>query len=371
MADPAGPDQIHLPADQNWTCRDSGVCRGTPDGLPRHDAGSRICGEFPFLFRSTPSGTFIGVSFVCPAVRDNHGTPLADQRDELATARAGSTERVGIADTIRLTRRLEVTWTQYLAIEAALLELLAIGADPLPRRLISAHVWLNMIDMYWQALHGPFPPGTDANRLTDEELEGFIGASRGGGFRDARRVASRRAGSRLVRRMFLGMITSFGNALCDGGRRGAATRGVTFQYLRHAVALGGVRLKPFPVSVSHGDLARATLPESGPASELMERYVRHAIFRKDLVGAFPVWKGLCFLLLGCALIPWYAVAAAASEGRRTPAAEDFSEAVRCVEWIYGCHSKLPGLLEAEPRLDDIVESFFLRRNYPFVLHQID
>ena len=134
------------------------------------------------------------------------------------------------------------------------------------------------------------------------------------------------------------------------------TRGVTFQYLRHAVALGGVHLKPFPVSVSHGDLARATLPESGPASELMERYVRHAVFRKDLVGAFPVWKGLCFLLLDCALIPWYAVAAAASEGRRTPAAEDFSEAVRCVEWIYGCHSKLPGLLEAEPRLDDIVAS---------------
>ena len=335
------------------------------------DAKPQSCRDFPFLFRETPTGVYVGLSFVCRAVRDNHGIPVTDQRDALSAALGQGHDRVRIGDTVRLTRRLEVSWAQYLSIETALLEILAIESDPFPRRLIAAHVWLNMIDMYWQALHGPFPPGADANRLTDSELEDFIAAGRGGEFRDPRRVAARKAGSRLVRRMFLGMITSFGNALWAGGGRRAVTRGVTFQYLRHAVSLGGVRLQPFPASVPHSELARMTLPERGPAAGLVDRYVRHAIFRKDLVTHFPVWKGLSVLLLGCALIPWYAAAAAASDGRKAPGDEDFSEAVRCVELIYGCHSKFARFLAGEVRLDDVVESFFLRRNYPFVLHQTD
>ena len=143
-----------------------------------------------------------------------------------------------------------------------------------------------------------------------------------------------------------------------------------FQYMRHASKLGKVRLQPMNAAVSHADLARTPLPSPGsPADELVSRYVRHCIFRKDLVDRFPVWKSFSFLLLNVALIPWVAISCAAVRGAHRPSDEDYSEAVRWIEQNYGCHSKFYPLLANQTRLDDVIESFFLRKNYPFVLLQ--
>ena len=331
----------------------------------------QVCHDFPYRWRDTPSGSYVGLSFVCPAVRGNLGASVEQQRQALTDNQARAFNRAAIQSEVQLSRRIRLTWNQYLAVEESLFEILALP-DPhrLAQKLITAHIWLNMIDLYWQSLHGPFPPAADANLFTDSELFAFIEASRQSQWRDARRVASRRAASPLVKRMFLGLITALGNTLWQGSGRASVVGGIMFQYARHASKLGKVRLQPMNAPVSHSDLARTPLPEPGSrADELVTRYVRHCIFRKDLVDRFAVWKSFSFLLLNVALIPWVALSCAAARGAGQPSDQDYSEAVRWVEQNYGCHSKFYPLLAQQPRLDDVIESFFLRKNYPFVLLQ--
>jgi hypothetical protein len=85
------------------------------------------------------------------------------------------------------------------------------------------------------------------------------------------------------------------------------------------------------------------------------------------VDRFPVWKALNLLLLNAGLIRWYAAAEALDAGRNLPSDSDFSEAVRHVEQIYGCHSGFYRFLAEQPSMDDIIESFLIRRNYPFIV----
>ena len=91
-------------------------------------------------------------------------------------------------------------------------------------------------------------------------------------------------------------------------------------------------------------------------------------------GVTPAWlvtstitRGLNMLLLNVALIRWYTAAVAAEQEHDEPTEEDFSTAISHCEKYYGFHSSFFHLFERYPAIDDIVESFMRRRNYPFVL----
>ncbi len=328
----------------------------------------RTCGDFPYFFRETPGGVFVGVSFVCPSARENRGAPVAAQGLQLEGNFAVSANRVTVDGPVRVTRRLAVDWEDYLVLERSLLDILSLPGAPLGRRLIACCVWVGFLDAFWQSVHGPFPPGAEENRFEPGELARFAEAARRTGYADVMRVAAKPAGSARLRRMFLGMVSSLGNALWHRSGRVAVIGGILRQYFRHAVGIGSVRLEPLARRVPHRVLARTRLPADGPAAELLERYVRQCVFRKDLVDRFPVWKALHLLVLNLALVRWYAAAVAWDRGHPDePEAGDFSEAVRHVEQVYGCHSRLFQFFGEKPQMDDMVESFIIRKNYPFVM----
>lgn len=72
------------------------------------------CQLFPFLPVETPDGLFVGASFYCTAIAQNHGRPLAAHSDDLA--RLGPYPRVGFAPA-RLDGAWRVGWDIYRRLE--------------------------------------------------------------------------------------------------------------------------------------------------------------------------------------------------------------------------------------------------------------
>ncbi len=100
---------------------------------------------------------------------------------------------------------------------------------------------------------------------------------------------------------------------------------------------------------------------------MLERYIRHCIFRKDLVLMGNVSRRLRMLALNLALVPWYATAHALQAGHTDPNDEDFSEAISHIERLYGFHSRFYRFFEENPAFEDVVEAFLLKPNYPFLI----
>lgn len=339
-------------------------------GLHRvHGAAAkpRICRDFPFRFRETPDGVYVGLSFVCPSVRGNEGQKITDREEELALSMPDAFSRSSVEAPIALNHRVQLSWPQYLETEKSLHDLLGMPDVPLVQRLTACNILVNFVEAYVRRLHEGQIIVDRKLECSGPDLQAFLETVRRTNYAEVLRLASKHAPARLVQRMFLGMITSFGNTLFRRHNRFGAVASVLGQYVRHAAGLGGVRLNPIKARVSHARLARVRFPDGGPASELLTRYVRHCVFRKDLVYRCTLSRGLNLLLLNCALIRWYAAAVSQEGGRAEPSAGDFSEAIGHVEKLYGFHSRFYQFFAEHPIIDEVVESLMIRKNYPFLI----
>ncbi|MGI8906698.1 MAG: hypothetical protein ACR2IE_09440 [Candidatus Sumerlaeaceae bacterium] len=330
-------------------------------------AKPQVCRDFPYRYVETSGGTYVGLSFMCPSVRNNIGSPVGEQGAQLRSHYAVAQSVLEAPARVALNRRIELTWDEYIDLENTFAELLAIPSIPLNQRLIACCALVSFVDAYYQEMNGS-PVVGPGNRMPPAALAGFLSALRSTSYAELLRVSIRaRKGPTYIKQMFLGMFTGFANTLHRKGGRARTVATVLAQYVRHAAGIGKVRLKPIAVSLSYRDLARAKLPCTGAAVELIERYVRHCIFRKDLVLSGNVSRRLRLLVLNVALIPWYATAEAVQHGRTEPIDEDFSEAVAHVEKLYGFHSRFYRFFEENATFDDIVEAFMLKPNYPYLL----
>jgi hypothetical protein len=336
-----------------------------------HACGShakpRACREFPFIFRPTPGGVFVGLSFLCPSVRGNRGKPLSDATDALTGLTGALPDTPGIREPIAFNDRLTLTWTEYVAIEGLLLELLAREDATLAQRMTACVVLLNFVDVWQKRTRDPQPGEHEPRPVPGGELEKFLEVVRRTAFADVLRVARKPAGAPRLRRVFLGMFTGLAGADLKNTGRGRSIARVFSQYLRHSSGLGAVRLQPFAQPVPYRVLGAAGFPEMESGNELLLRYVRHCVFRKDLVHGCSLLRGMNLLVLRVAVTRWYASAAGWQAGRQTPAETDWSEAVGLVETCFGCHSDLSRAFTGNPVVDEIVDSFMVRRNFPFVI----
>ena len=326
-----------------------------------------VCRDFPYRFRKTPDGVYVGLSFVCPSVRDNKGTPVAEQEEQLARTMQSAFSLSEIEGPVLLTSHIEISWAAYVELEKHFHALLDHAELPLGIRLIACNVLINFIDAYFRQLYGEHVPMGEARPMADKELTELLRAMRQSEYADVLRVARKPVRAARIRRMFLGMITSFGNTLFHKrGRLGVITA-ILGQYGRHALGIGGVRLNPLHRKVSHRQLRDTRFPEEGPAAELLLRYFHHVLFRKDIVYKWEAARGLNLLLLNAALVQWYAAAEAAQNDRPTPEYADWSEGIGHVERLYGFHSKFYQFFAEHPVIDEVMESFMVRKNYPFIM----
>jgi Fe-S-cluster containining protein len=324
-------------------------------------AKPQACQDFPWRYVETPNGVYVGLSFVCPSVRANSGRPVAAQEAELTAryARAASVREA--PDVVALNPRKMISWSDYLQIETALVELISNAAEPLPARLIAACLLPGFVDE--MLARSASEPGVTL------EIKEVLGALRARNFDVLWRLAhkkSRASDSPRPRRMFLGMLTSFANTLQrrqDQGRLATVTN-VMLQYARSAAGLGKIRLAPVEQTISHDQLDQARLPHHGPLAEQIARYLRHCIERKDLVLFGDVNRRMRLLATSGALIAWYA---AASQAEGQPPEKAWDEAIGTVERLYGFHSTFYHFFERNRTFSDVVDSFLLKPGFPYVL----
>ena len=332
------------------------------------EAKPTVCREFPYRYRETPGGIYVGLSFVCPSVRGNCGQPVGEQRDELTAGLTGAYSLRRVPAPIMLSAWHEMDWPTYAALETALDDVLTRRHKPLNRRLIEASLVIRFFRMYDLNQRGRRAPDEWSRRVNHEDLSDFLEALRRTDFAEVSRLAAKPCRSLLLKRVFMGSVAGFASAFWRSSGRLGTLITIARQYLRHAVGMGRLRLAPVNADVSHDELATMRLPDSqSDAGLLVERYLRHCLFRKDLLEAPTVERGLNMLLLNAALIPWYALAVARSHGKQQPEYEDWSEAVGEVEKTYGFHSRFYALMAAQPVIEYVVDSFTSRADYPFLV----
>ncbi len=90
-------------------------------GIHRHigvEAKPNICRLFPYILSSTPEGTYVGVSYSCTAVRQNSGRPLSVQGEEIAALlKSGTTVNVVGEDGLLVHASWFTQWSDYRNLE--------------------------------------------------------------------------------------------------------------------------------------------------------------------------------------------------------------------------------------------------------------
>lgn len=331
------------------------------------EAKPQACQDFPWRYVETPGGIYVGLSFVCPSVRDNRGQLVTAQEESvrLKYSRAASVRKA--PDEIMLNSHRALSWEDYLAFEQGLLDLMSLEDEPLSVRLIACCMLPGFIDQTL-AMAG-------AEDMGRADVIDIISALRTRGYDHLLKLGrknARRRQSPRPRRMFLGMLASFANTLQRRENQGRflTVTGVIAQYARSAIGLGAIRLAPVDRPVSAHTLDEARLPDSGPVAELISRYITHSIERKDLVLYGDVNRRLRMMAVSAALIAWYAAAldergGAAAGADRT--SDHWEEAVSIVERLYGFHSTFFRFFERNKAFADIVDSFLLKPAFPYVL----
>lgn len=85
------------------------------------EAKPATCKMFPFVVTQTPSGLFVGTTYYCSAVRQNHGRPCSDHAEDLKVLLKDSAPLNQVADDgLAIHNRYYMNWSQYQQFERQL-----------------------------------------------------------------------------------------------------------------------------------------------------------------------------------------------------------------------------------------------------------
>ncbi|MBX7246325.1 MAG: hypothetical protein K1X53_12585 [Candidatus Sumerlaeaceae bacterium] len=250
----------------------------------------------------------------------------------------------------------------------ALRELLLGGASEsqaLSTRIISLNVFLNFLDAYHQQLHGPREPMAPAGLLSEKELRDFLEANRRSGFTDVYRVAARQAPTVKIRRMFVAMMAGYGNSGWQKRGIWSSMAGMAARYGKQMAGVGSIRIEPFKATLGQRDLDQMNLSQRA-------RFEDYLIGSFELLGQtarWPILRDANLLILQIVLIQLSALALARDNGREDPEDSDFELATREVCSRYGPGSRLKEFLRENPLIEEVIDNFWRRKNYPFLMLQ--
>jgi len=314
----------------------------------------------PFLLRRTPSGGYAGLSFACRLVREGTGAPVESCRALLESRLAGETsDRIPgvfeIAAPVRFDDQTEIEWDLYRRIESVLDRILACEDRDLETCLIAGHVWLGMLRQMLTVFRVKAAAGVTGEGGTPlpeawQVIERYLEQAPTEGLDRAFRIADRPAANPTTKRMVLGTVISFRQALKPGLWRLTAMARVGMANLRHWARLGTLRFPPLDSAIPYAQFKPQPDELGDPdTSRLLRRYFRHALFRKDLVVHSDVFGGYGYLILVYGLIQWYAAALRLS-GQADP-----GRALACVESHYVLHPAFGSAFWYHPALADILQ----------------
>ena len=313
------------------------------------------CRQFPFRFVEAPDGVYVGLSFVCTSVARNIGVPVEDQYDPIRETHMLRPGAHKLASPVRFDSATPITWEDYLAIEAVLDRILSREEHSLETCLIAGHAWLGILR---RMLHeGRMPPGLTASEI----IRYYIGRAQSGELERCFEIARRSVANPALKRMLLGSFISFRTSLTEGRTRAGVTARILLENARHWLRVGAVRLPELGgAAISHRSLEARKGCLAGPdAQEMLRRYFRHALFRKDLICHTDLFWGYCFLVLAYGLVQWHGAAL-----RALPKPDDDpARALGMVERGYVHHSSFNQLFLYHPALAEVFQYIFKKPNF--------
>jgi len=312
-----------------------------------HESKSQVCKEFPFRFIDTPKGIYVGLSFACSSVVENRGTSLKEQEDLLQIIYQKRFHKSSISGEISLNKKFEINWDIYLEIEKAIFEILDKDFLSIEKRLIAIHVFLNMIAM-----------ALDQIVKTQEDFKAdliptIIESFRKQNYNLVFSVLSKMKGSQLVQRMIIGILLSFRSGTVFKKSRFSTLYFLIKCYLKHSFKLGALNIYPMNIMIKYDQLKGVRYSsDDSYFNYISTRYIKHLIFRKELLFFNDIIEGYNILLLYFALIKWYSLAFACLERLDEVSRQNLLDAISLVERYYIFHT-----------------DFKMIFNYTFVLHR--
>lgn len=332
-----------------------------------------VCRSFPFAFVETPGGVYTRMSFACTAVLQNHGPSISTQGADIRET-YGFTPSVRRApDEILLAPGVPLTWEQYLAIEQDLDDILTAPSPSISTALLAQAAYLRMLtNLLRQARESAGAARGENPEAGAKALEVFrkgMGQSPDGPrWHRLFKLAAKPGGSPILRRTTLGFVLTLRHI--GAKKRGRAVAGgmMFVSYLRSAFGVGNIPLLREADIIPYSRVRQMRFDPNRPEHrELLGRYFRHALFRKDLLLQDEMAFGHSMMLLNYGFMHWYAAALAASGGRDEVGIEDLTEAVRRVEEFFGLHSPLARVLGQHPGLKAILEGLFHRPAFAYAM----
>lgn len=336
-----------------------------------HDTKPEVCQDFPYRYVETPTGTYVGLSFACTAVLQNHGPTVESQRPFLNRNYPKSLAVLSPDHaTPRIDRRREITWAAYEALEEDLDEILALDGVPVGQRIVAQSIYLDMACALFRQVLPPEVAGApgiapaDSGTSTDEEVAEVLHNRFVADGHTSRllAIAAKVRPHPMLQRAFIGMTTAFHQSLVvKGGKRpsrATASMSILRHYLGNAMGVGSIQLGGLPRPFRF-DAFRETALDLSPdshADRLLTRYLRHCLFRKDLLLGESVWLRQRHLGIYHALARWHAVGRASADDAKAVSVEHFRDAVRDVEAQYNLHTNFARVFEELPTLGPILDA---------------
>jgi len=334
----------------------------------------QACIDFPFRYVDTPGGTYVGLSFACTAVLQKHGRMVEERREDLETEYRHSIHKRNASRRVQLTRRISLDFDAYLELENVFAEILELEKVSLNHRLHTISQFFEIVEAAFRAsrLMGE----SDVELSVDEQLaaqqakdieiiRGLANRFRQDHWAKLLARGIRQAKAPATHRAFIGLVTTFRQALWRGASRLTASWYIFRHYLSAALRLGSIALKPMEQKISYREL-KDNWPEADPKSSweiLQTRYFQHYLFRKDLILAESLQSGIQFMLLQYSLMNWYLAAYRKCWGKDHTEQEIEHEALRTVEKYYINHSRFIEYLEHQPLLATFLETIMNGKTY--------
>ncbi len=325
-------------------------------------AKPQVCRDFPYIFRRTPRGLFVGLSFTCPTVRQNKGKPLSEQLPQLQQWFQEAYRCDTIGETVGLDNSYTLEWQSYETLELAISDLLAKRELSLSHRLVAAHVLLGLFRLWMDSQLPTRDDPLKPQMIPHHEVMQFVQALRQTDFREPVRIASKPRPNPTARRTFLGFLLACAASMWKTGKPLVASWTILKNYTAAALGIGRLEIPPLEPAFSYRILQRCLDELPREAQELIERYLAMSIFRKDLAASHDgLRRAFALLTIRAGLIPIYGEAFARAE--RLELSEAVAVAVGTVENYYGHHSKFFAVIDRIPRLATVFDSFLTQKNF--------
>jgi len=324
-------------------------------------AKPQVCREFPYHFVETPDGIAVGVSFACTAVRAHEGARLPAQADEIRAVVAGSTRVEQLPEPLTLFGTVDLDWTAYRPIEAALLRLLGQGGHPLPVGLVAGSALLSLCIGLTQLearaqREGRPPTVTLAGGLAELAAD------------DYRKLLEVAAGARYPRRPTLTYLAPLYTWLEMSRRRLSRLPlllSLYGNYVRFRRARG--RLPDVITGGTTFELAEALGVRfdirSPGVEDFLREYWSHVVFRKTLTPMHGIFRGYQTLLALYSFTKLAARVHARRAGRSVTTIGDVKEAVHLVERAFVLHARYTDLFRLTPAVAFLSDRIYQRPRF--------